>query len=94
MLYGVGLFAVHVSTQSQNPEELPDGTEVPDGISAPRGSHPSLTVVDDPSRRTASRRLSQCANCHTNNLLTFALYPLHLALPTERGIQWEWMFMA
>jgi len=59
MLYGVGLFAVRVPTQSQpqNPEELPDGTEVPDGIFVPRGSHPSLTVVDDPSRRTASRRL-------------------------------------
>ena len=54
MLYGVGLFAVRVSTQPQNPEELPDGTEVPDGISVPRGSHPSLTVVDDPSQRTAS----------------------------------------
>jgi hypothetical protein len=47
MLYGVGLFAVHVSTQSQNPEELPDGTEVPDGIFVPRGSHPSLTVVEE-----------------------------------------------
>lgn len=67
MLYGVGLFAVRVSTQSQhqNPEELPDGTEVPDGISVPRGSHPSLTVVDDPSQRTASlSAVSMCQLSH------------------------------